>query len=78
MILYYVSQIFNLKIDREYLQMCCNQNALKSKLKNNYINPIVDKMPYDLIQSGSSNNNIKINVSSKKKNSFINGTEPET
>jgi hypothetical protein len=45
--------------------MCCSQNAVKSKIKSNFINPIVDKMPYDLIHSGaSSNNNIKINVSS--------------
>jgi hypothetical protein len=45
--------------------MCCTQNAVKSKIKNNFINPIVDKMPYDLIQNGASNNNnIKINVSS--------------
>jgi hypothetical protein len=45
--------------------MCCTQNAVKSKIKNNFINQIVDKMPYDLIQNGASNNNnIKINVSS--------------
>jgi hypothetical protein len=52
---------------RNFQQLCCDQTALKSKLKQNFLNPIIDNIPTELLQSYSTNKNddIKINVSSK-------------
>jgi hypothetical protein len=51
---------------RNFQQLCCDQTALKSKLKQNFLNPIIDNIPTELLQSYSDNKNddIKINVSS--------------
>jgi hypothetical protein len=51
---------------RNFQQLCCDQTAAKSKLKQNFLNPIIDNIPTELLQSYSDNKNddIKINVSS--------------